>query len=224
MDKKLSMSLFFLFIVLILDVFLVVTPTFSRIVSDIRVSRLNKVSVGEAVEGVGLDLPNIKSTLQVTYDTGTVEATSELESNNVFHNKPNSDGDTLSYNSLEFIDFRTFLDSLLYGEPENKSWDNWNKDEYYIHSYIIEVKENSLVLSIIYPEDKSFTGIWKTVSAECTRENSVLVSSENFELVATNIDIFFESKEGDGFFTYCLDNNCDTVGKSCVVVRGEKNE
>ena len=44
----------------------------------------------------------------------------------------------------------------------------------------------------MYPDREVFSGFEKKVKAECTRENSILVSGEDFELLRTNINVFSE--------------------------------
>lgn len=170
-----------------------------------------------------VSLPNASGVFEVV-EIDPSGKKSELKSEeNIFLNNLGSDSEP-DYNNLYYIDFRAFIDNMFYGDLSIKGWDNWNKDTHYIQSYIVDVTDDLLVLNIIYPEGKSFSSQRKEVSTECTRENSVLASSKNFELLDTNIDVFFESKEGDGFFSYCLDDVCNIVGKSCILVKYEVQE
>jgi len=181
-------------------------------------------------------LPNASGVLTTSYykldgnDGGKVICT-EIDGYNCsldiaerFQEVPQGDAASIftpDYSSPDFdnnfyIDFRAFLDNLFYGDF---AWENWVRDKYYVHSYILESNQDYLAIYIMYPDGEVFSGFEKKVKVECTRENSILVSGENFELLRTNIDVLSELKRGYGFFSYCLDKECNTLGKSCVLVK-----
>jgi hypothetical protein len=128
--------------------------------------------------------------------------------------------------NIFLIDFLMFWDSIFHGNPSKKSWDLWNRADYYFLSDIIEVdrEHGVLVLNIVEPSNRSFSKIRKTVTASCDAKNSIEISSKNLEMLKESVDIFSEAKVGDGFFSYCLDEECNKVGNSCVLVKYDKIE
>ncbi|MFZ2664230.1 MAG: hypothetical protein WAX66_02620 [Patescibacteria group bacterium] len=122
------------------------------------------------------------------------------------------------------IDFYSFNDSLFHSFPEKKSWENWDRNTYYIQSYILEIDAflKTAYLNISFPSDKPFSNTWKRVKLNCDESNSAMVSSNNFDLINSSIDIFKMAREKDALFTYCLDENCDVVGRSCILARQEE--
>jgi hypothetical protein len=230
--RKFFIILFLGVLVVILNVAFVFIPTLNDIKVKLVVYLLNKNIPIEPTVSVTIDkdienLPNASSFFTVTYDYTSLNSGSSpngSKEDNIFNSGSSADSSEANNRNYYYLDFQLFLDSLFHGQPTTKDWSNWNMEEYYIHSYIVEVIDNSLVLNIVYPEGKTFSNMRKKVSTECTRKNSVLASSENFDLLNTNIDIFFEAKVGDGFFAYCLDVECNVVGKSCVLVKQRKSE
>lgn len=124
------------------------------------------------------------------------------------------------------VDFYTFMDSMFYSFPSGKSWDGWERENYYVSSYIlgIDKEARSLELYIALPENKVFSNVWLEPDVKCSVENSAILSNYNFELRQLNIDIFSYIEEGDALFTYCLDDECKSIGKSCILIKKEKNE
>ena len=225
MGKKFYSTVFICVLISVVDIFVVLLPSIRSLKESIGLYIYNKVTSTRIMDfhSMGLyDLPPALSLLphssqvlrvsEVTYGEDNLESDSSSF-------VTDDEKDNLDYNDLNYIDFRVFLDNLFYGDFSELGWKDWNKDEYYIHSYIVKLEPGYLTIYVMYPEGKTFSGAQKRVKVECTRENSVLLSGENFELLDTGIDIFFEAKKDDGFFVYCLDENCNAVGNSCVLVR-----
>ncbi|MBU1132805.1 hypothetical protein KKG08_00870 [Patescibacteria group bacterium] len=217
---------------LLIVVFLVaVVPTVSHIKALTEAYYLNKyIGVKEVVFGDSAvdnstikdstsDLGSIYNVLDIQSSSlqEEVPSNSEISNNSVFDKL----GDSTSFDGVNyyFLDFREFINELTHKIPVDKSWENWEKDTYYIHSYVVDIREDYLVINIMYPENKPFSGIQKEVKVECGKTNSIIVTNVNFDLVSPNVDIFKQGMVGDGFFTYCLDERCEKVGKSCVLIK-----
>jgi len=60
---------------------------------------------------------------------------------------------------------------------------------------------------------------FKEIKVNCTTGVSTLISPMNLEIVETNVNILEKARPGvDGITAFCLDENCDLIGKSCAII------
>lgn len=189
-----------------------------KIMSDLYLSfsPSDSIDIETIPNSVSESFPNLEASLNPENATFYVEQegvdTSTIE-------------DRLVYEPF-IIDFYVFIDTLFHPLPllESKSLDKWNRETYYVRAYILEVNSflNTIAINIAYPSDKEFSNIWKEVKLDCEENNSAMVSSMNFELINSSINIFREAKVNDALFAYCLDEDCNLLGKSCILVNQQE--
>lgn len=120
-----------------------------------------------------------------------------------------------------YADFRIFIDSINEGFL---SWENWDRESFYVGSYAYEYSKenNTLDLVTFLPTGKDFSNVYRKVRLDCRDNKANYVSNINFDILDFGVNMFEVINHGDVFFAYCLDEDCNIMGRSCILIQQKK--
>lgn len=145
--------------------------------------------------------------------------TTDLKNGSVFDGQGSAAQTSYINGSPALGDFGIFMDSLMRGELKEKGEDIWTYTKHYTFSYIrrLDFKTNSATLKVVYPQ--IFEERVQRIEIDCKDYLTAIVSSENLIPLKDSVSFFSEAQIGDGFYFYCLNEECISAGKSCILVR-----
>lgn len=59
----------------------------------------------------------------------------------------------------------------------------------------------------------------KIATVNCPVDSTTVLGSENMELLTEKADIFKWAVKGNSLISYCLDSECSSVGKECILIK-----
>ena len=113
-------------------------------------------------------------------------------------------------------DFETYIEND-FRILDSESWD-WKKT--YILAYINEknVSERTLKITISFPVNFP-GGNEKYVEVFCNKDNTASFTSVTFNKISDKVDFFNEVVPTGMIAAYCLDSECNSIGKSCIIIK-----
>jgi len=99
-------------------------------------------------------------------------------------------------------------------------WQNWDWQETMIFADIVSVASESgeLEININLPDNQLFSGRNKTVKVQCTANQTERFYYKDLTYFGGNVNIFEYAHAGDHFYAYCLDSDCHSLGKACIII------
>lgn len=82
----------------------------------------------------------------------------------------------------------------------------------------VEADLQLLGLTIVFPDDRKFSNVHRTYSIACTTEETIVLTSQNFEVSAESASFFENVNRGDKLYAFCEDPECTSLGKACAIV------
>ncbi|MBU2573480.1 MAG: hypothetical protein KKH28_05330 [Elusimicrobia bacterium] len=118
-------------------------------------------------------------------------------------------------------EFLRFMNTSGY-EKEGISavWQNWDWQETMIFADIVSVASESggLEININLPDNQLFSGRNKTVEVQCTSDQTERFYYKDLLYLGGNVNIFKYAHAGDHFYAYCLDADCNSLGRACIII------
>jgi len=98
-------------------------------------------------------------------------------------------------------------------------WQDWKWEETMIYGDIIDVSPNdrTILLDVTRPKDVNIRSNY-SVPVECGPSETARYYYKNIVYLGGNIDLFKYADKGDLLYTFCLDSECETLGKSCILI------
>lgn len=81
-----------------------------------------------------------------------------------------------------------------------------------------DLDQRLLGLQVFVPEKESPNDLMSFI-VECARENSILVSRENLDVLEYGINFLDRVVPGDTVYVSCLDSECTSIGNGCVLIQ-----
>lgn len=94
----------------------------------------------------------------------------------------------------------------------------WNWQDHWINMGVRRVnkEDRTLEVSFLYPKNKYAD---RTITVNCTNEQSALFTSYNLNFYGSNLDIFDALSNGqDYLYTFCQNEQCTEIGTYCIVL------
>ncbi|MBU0534748.1 hypothetical protein KKC62_01035 [Patescibacteria group bacterium] len=98
----------------------------------------------------------------------------------------------------------------------------WDYKTSFMQGFIAskDVAKGTFTLWIPSPSDKIFSETDKEVRVNCTPDISVVVTPMNFNIIERDVNILEKAKPAvDGIMAFCLDENCDAIGRNCAIIQ-----
>ncbi|MFC1756159.1 hypothetical protein ACFLZK_02085 [Patescibacteria group bacterium] len=122
--------------------------------------------------------------------------------------------------SDEFVEYNKALEEGI------DYWKNWNWEDNLVYAHIKEVdKTNTEMTVFINPPDYSYASFGSKsifVNVKCPKTKTVAITPSHPlgkpNVVGRGFDVFEKAKLGDTLITYCLDEECLSVGKQCILI------
>ena len=91
----------------------------------------------------------------------------------------------------------------------------------YFTAFITKVKKSqkTFTLKMEFPVGDGFETEEKIASVNCPVESTAVLGVDNLEVLAEDEDIFKWAEVNDRIISYCLDSNCGTIGKECILIK-----
>lgn len=99
-------------------------------------------------------------------------------------------------------------------------WQNWDWQKTMIFADIVSVASESseLEININLPNNQLFNGENKTVKVQCTLDQTERFYYKDLIYLGGNVNIFKYAHAGDHFYAYCLDADCNSLGRACIII------
>lgn len=99
-------------------------------------------------------------------------------------------------------------------------WQNWDWQKTMIFADIMSVASESseLEININLPNNQLFNGGNKTVKVQCTPDQTERFYYKDLLYLGGNVNIFEYTHAGDHFYAYCLDADCKSLGRACILI------
>ena len=99
-------------------------------------------------------------------------------------------------------------------------WQNWDWQETMIFADIVSLASESgeLEININLPDNQLFSGRNKTVKVQCAPGQTERFYYKDLLYLGGNVNFFEYAHTGDHFYAYCLDADCNSVGKACILI------
>ena len=98
----------------------------------------------------------------------------------------------------------------------------WDYKTSFMQGFIAskDLDKGTFTLWISSPSDKAFSQTDKEVRVNCTSYISVVVTPMNLNIIERNVKILEKARPGvDGIMAFCLDENCDAIGRNCAIIQ-----
>jgi hypothetical protein len=113
-------------------------------------------------------------------------------------------------------DFQVLLES----NKTIESTSTWNWQNSYVLFRIDggDPETKTLILSVLAPEGASIGASPITVKLECTLQQTAALNDFGKNFLDENFDLFNRIVGGENLYSYCLDENCVSIGKECILM------
>jgi len=98
----------------------------------------------------------------------------------------------------------------------------WDYKTSFMQGFIVskDLNKGTFTLWISNPSDKTFSETDKEVRVNCTSNISVVITPMNLNIIERNVKILEKARPGvDGIMAFCLDENCDLIGRNCAIIQ-----
>jgi hypothetical protein len=114
----------------------------------------------------------------------------------------------------------SFIDAYLAGTvvAPIESW-TWQNSMIRARIVFLNSEENSLLLEIIEPEGLDIASERVLVTVECSPEETTSFLNTDMSYLDSNFNMMERIVTGEVLYTYCLNESCSSIGRSCVLIR-----
>lgn len=104
---------------------------------------------------------------------------------------------------------------LLSGNFWPSGIEGWNWRTSWLFGRVVAIDGYNITIEMIVPDNLGEF----TAQYSCEGNKTILLGPENFTVVATNINFYYEVARGNFLYTHCLNAGCSKVGNGCILMR-----
>jgi len=145
-----------------------------------------------------------------------IKSKSDAESSSAFSFNKTQGFEPEAQNDAAKHFMELYLNGSLIDNADN--W-NWKTSMVKVRITRADLEANSLLIRTIEPEGINITGkdIW--VKIECTPDQTAAFSFEKMSYMDSNFILTDRIVTGESMYTYCQDEECSSIGKSCILIK-----
>ena len=224
--RKTSKKIFFIEIVITLVllgilgsfIFKLSTPEYGGILKDLVSYAVSSSTIFFSK----LRIPILSRNPKSSSDQGIIPGGSETAFSNVLENpgqRASSAGKVepykVDFDKLDPVFRKEITPFLLSGDFWPNGTEKWGWQTSWICGRVIAINEYEITIDTIVPDDKGAF----VAQYSCEKNKTILLGSENLNVIATNINFYYEVAKGNYLYTHCLNEECTRVGNGCILER-----